>query len=120
MESETIVIEDYYGQVPSLDVGTSVVVGAAFVDPGRKRKRSVFGENAYPSDVHPGLYSTVMDVAGFSPEALMVALRHLFENRAHGNVLFIWQRTTWSSSIGSTWPSTTTCITPSNGVVVMM
>jgi hypothetical protein len=73
MEFESIFIEDYYGQVLCLGDGTSVVVGVPFVDPGRKRTRSIFGENgvvhttfmikamkavdvaiinAYPPDVH--------------------------------------------------------------------
>jgi hypothetical protein len=36
-------------------------------------------------DVHPGLYSTVMDATGFSTEAKMVALSYLFNNRAQRN-----------------------------------
>jgi hypothetical protein len=32
-----------------------------------------------------GLYASVMEAIGFSLEALMVALGHLFENRAQGN-----------------------------------
>ena len=35
-------------------------------------------------DVHPKLYIAVMDQIGFSPEALMVALSHLLENKAQG------------------------------------
>ncbi|XBH56658.1 hypothetical protein VPH35_078433 [Triticum aestivum] len=33
-------------------------------------------------DVHPKLYIAVMDQIGFSPEALMVALSHLPDNKA--------------------------------------
>jgi hypothetical protein len=35
-------------------------------------------------DVHPKLYNAVMDQIGFSPEALMVALSHLLDNKAQG------------------------------------
>lgn len=35
-------------------------------------------------DVHPDLYTTVMDQGGFSQEALMAALSHLVDNKAHG------------------------------------
>ena len=40
---------------------------------------------ASPPDVHPGLYDVVMAARGYNPEALMVALSHLFDNRAMGN-----------------------------------
>ncbi len=33
----------------------------------------------------PAMYSSVMDARGFSLEALMVALSHLFDNRAQDN-----------------------------------
>jgi hypothetical protein len=32
-------------------------------------------------------YQSVMDARGFNPEALMVSLRHLFDNRAQGKQL---------------------------------
>uniref|UniRef100_A0A8I6YKX3 Uncharacterized protein n=1 Tax=Hordeum vulgare subsp. vulgare TaxID=112509 RepID=A0A8I6YKX3_HORVV len=35
-------------------------------------------------DVHPHLYNSVMEERGFGPEALMVALSHLLDNKAHG------------------------------------
>jgi hypothetical protein len=41
--------------------------------------------NSAPPDVHPALYVTVMDASSkFSAEAKMVALSHLFDNRAQG------------------------------------
>jgi hypothetical protein len=36
---------------------------------------------AFPPDVHAGLYNTIVEAGGFSPEALMVALNHLFDNK---------------------------------------
>ncbi|KAF7069247.1 hypothetical protein CFC21_074904 [Triticum aestivum] len=35
-------------------------------------------------DVHPKLYNAIMDQIGFSPEALMVALNHLLDNKSRG------------------------------------
>ena len=35
-------------------------------------------------DVHPDLYSAVMEQGGFSDEALMAALSHLLDNKAQG------------------------------------
>ncbi|KAI5018177.1 hypothetical protein ZWY2020_043065 [Hordeum vulgare] len=35
-------------------------------------------------DVHPQLYDAVMEQIGFTPEALMVALNHLLDNKSHG------------------------------------
>ena len=79
---------------------------ASAFDPAKKRKRSLLGEedvvaitcmtdavkavvaaitSASPPGVNPSLYDTVMSAAGFTPEALMVALSHLFDNRAQGN-----------------------------------
>jgi len=37
-----------------------------------------------PVDVHPGLYTIVMDTDGFSLEAKMVAPSHLLDNKAQG------------------------------------
>lgn len=37
-----------------------------------------------PVDVQPDLYNTVMDQGGFSPEALMVTLSYLLDNKAQG------------------------------------
>ncbi|KAE8820939.1 Kelch-like protein 5 [Hordeum vulgare] len=39
-------------------------------------------------DVYPELYNVMMDQIGFKPEALMVALNHLLDNKAQG-VCFI-------------------------------
>uniref|UniRef100_A0ACD5UN65 Uncharacterized protein n=1 Tax=Avena sativa TaxID=4498 RepID=A0ACD5UN65_AVESA len=84
---------------------TNGFIGGGF-GPSEKRKRSLMGEEEVvaitymteamkavaaaitttsPPDVHPSLYDTVMSTTGFSPEALMVALSHLFDNRAQGN-----------------------------------
>jgi hypothetical protein len=41
--------------------------------------------NTSPPNVHPALYSVVIDARGFGQEALMVALSYLFDNRAQGN-----------------------------------
>jgi hypothetical protein len=35
-----------------------------------------------PVDVHPDLYGAVMEQVGFSPEALVVSLSHLLDNKA--------------------------------------
>ncbi|KAE8782754.1 Acetyl-coenzyme A synthetase [Hordeum vulgare] len=35
-------------------------------------------------DVHPDLYSVVMEQGGFNNEALMAALSHQLDNKAHG------------------------------------
>ncbi|XBH54455.1 hypothetical protein VPH35_076767 [Triticum aestivum] len=35
-------------------------------------------------DFHPKLYSAIMDQIGFSPEAIMVALSHLMDNKDQG------------------------------------
>ena len=35
-------------------------------------------------DVHPEIYGAIMEQIGFSPEALMVALSHLLDNKAQG------------------------------------
>ncbi|KAI4963230.1 hypothetical protein ZWY2020_016945 [Hordeum vulgare] len=35
-------------------------------------------------DVHPQLYDAIIEHIGFSPEAIMVALSHLLDNKAHG------------------------------------
>ena len=37
-----------------------------------------------PTDLHPDLYAAVMDVVGFSEEALMLALGHLVDHKAQG------------------------------------
>ncbi|KAF6990554.1 hypothetical protein CFC21_007725 [Triticum aestivum] len=37
-----------------------------------------------PLDVHPDMYGAVMTQGGFSDEALMAALNHLLDNKAHG------------------------------------
>ncbi|CAM0884818.1 unnamed protein product [Alopecurus aequalis] len=37
-----------------------------------------------PTDLHPDLYAAVMDSVGFSEEALMLALGHLVDHKAHG------------------------------------
>jgi hypothetical protein len=37
-----------------------------------------------PIDVHPNLYSTVMDVVGHTKEALMATLYHLVDHKAQG------------------------------------
>ncbi|KAE8815499.1 Translational activator GCN1 [Hordeum vulgare] len=37
-----------------------------------------------PLDVHPDLYGSFMTEGGFSDEALMAALSHLLDNKAHG------------------------------------
>ena len=75
-------------------------------DPGKKRKRSMLGEDdvvaitcmteavkavataitiSSPPDVHPALYEAIMATKGYIPEAQMVALSHLFDNMAIGN-----------------------------------
>jgi hypothetical protein len=116
-ESDTVIIDGDYKNTPSPCAGTRVApsccgtakgyaVGSA--DGAKKMKRSVLGEedvvhisfmtkamkavavaitNASPPDVHPAMYSSVMDARGFSPEALMVALMHLFYKRSQGNGL---------------------------------
>uniref|UniRef100_A0ACD5U3I2 Uncharacterized protein n=1 Tax=Avena sativa TaxID=4498 RepID=A0ACD5U3I2_AVESA len=87
------------------DGSTNAYVPGGF-DPCKKRKRSLLGKEdvvhitcmtdavkavadtitiASPPDVHPALYDAVMDAKGYIPEALMVALRHLLDNRAMGN-----------------------------------
>jgi hypothetical protein len=38
--------------------------------------------NSSHPDVHPCHYVAFMDVGGFRPEAMMVALSHLFDNMA--------------------------------------
>ena len=35
-------------------------------------------------DVHPDLYNTIMEQGGIYDDALMVALRHLLDNKAQG------------------------------------
>jgi hypothetical protein len=114
-ESDIVVIDGDYQQTHSPCAGTRVapscggttkgyVAGSA--DGTKKMKMSVLGEedvvhiffmtkavkavevsitNASPPDVHPALYSSVMDARGFNPEALMVALSHLFDNMTQGN-----------------------------------
>jgi hypothetical protein len=37
-----------------------------------------------PTDMHPDLYATVMDIVGFIEEALMAALSHLVDHKAQG------------------------------------
>ncbi|CAM0875934.1 unnamed protein product [Alopecurus aequalis] len=37
-----------------------------------------------PTDMHPDLYAAVMDVVGFTEEALMLALGHLVDHKAEG------------------------------------
>jgi hypothetical protein len=37
-----------------------------------------------PIDVHPNLYSRVMDVVGHTKEALMAGLSHLVDHKAQG------------------------------------
>ncbi|CAM0871587.1 unnamed protein product [Alopecurus aequalis] len=37
-----------------------------------------------PTDLHPDLYAVVMDVVGFTEEALMLALGHLVDHKAQG------------------------------------
>jgi hypothetical protein len=39
----------------------------------------------FPPDVHAGMYNAIVEASGFSPEALMVDLNHLFDNKVHGN-----------------------------------
>jgi hypothetical protein len=41
--------------------------------------------NASPPDVHHSLYNAAMDARGFSQEAIMVDLSHLFNIRAQSN-----------------------------------
>jgi hypothetical protein len=48
-----------------------------------KEVTSAIGESK-PVDVHPDLYSAVMDQGGFNPESLMAALSHLLNNKAQG------------------------------------
>ena len=37
-----------------------------------------------PTDMHPDLYTAVMDAVGFTEDALMVALSHLVDNKVQG------------------------------------
>jgi hypothetical protein len=37
-----------------------------------------------PTDIHPDLYKTVMDVLEYSPDALIAALNHLVDHKAQG------------------------------------
>jgi hypothetical protein len=39
-----------------------------------------------PTDVHPTLYEAVMDVVGFTEDALLVALGHLVNHKAQGTL----------------------------------
>jgi hypothetical protein len=109
-EFETVIVDDDYWQNPSPSFGPSfggVAIDSvdALADGAKKRKRLVFADeenihmsmteakkvvvviitNASPLDVHPALYSVVIDARGFGQEALMVALSYLFDNRAQGN-----------------------------------
>jgi hypothetical protein len=44
-------------------------------------------------DMHPDLYAAVMEVVGFSEEALMAALSHLVDYKAQGTNFFGMQPT---------------------------
>ena len=106
-EDETINLDDEE-QPSSPGIGASAAAppraGTAAYEADKKRRRSVFAEedvghmtfitdavkmvamaitNVASPDVHPALYSAVMDASPtFSSEAKMVALSHLFDNRA--------------------------------------
>jgi hypothetical protein len=103
-ESDTVVLEDdYLPSSPGIGASAAPRHGAA-AGADKKRKRAGFAEedvghmtfiteavkavvhaitNVAPPDVHPSLYAAVMDASSkFSAEAKMVALSHLFDNRA--------------------------------------
>jgi hypothetical protein len=105
--SDTVVLDDDY-QPASPGVGISAAPRPRdAADAVKKRKRYVFAEedvghmtfivevvkavaeaitNVAPPDVHPVLYSAVMDASPtFSSEAMMVALSHFLENMAQWN-----------------------------------
>jgi hypothetical protein len=60
-------------------------------------------------DMYPDLYEVVMEIVGFTEESLMEALGFLIDKKARVPTLLACMRNTRRpSSIGSTWPRTTT------------
>ena len=63
-----------------------------------------------PTDMHPDLYTAVMDIVGFTEESLMAALRHLVDNKAQGTSFvginlphrILWLRTYLGKYYGNT------------------
>uniref|UniRef100_A0ACD5YA40 Uncharacterized protein n=1 Tax=Avena sativa TaxID=4498 RepID=A0ACD5YA40_AVESA len=113
-ESDIVVIDDEdeidvaaVSPAPGIGHGGNTIanVPSGFC-PSKKRKRSLLGVEgvvaitcmteavkavvtaiitASPPDVHPALYDTVMGAKDYILDTLMVALSHLFDNRAMGN-----------------------------------
>jgi hypothetical protein len=104
----TIVLDNDQPTSPGVGASAAPRLGTAvYADSARKRKRSVFVQedvvhmtfipevvkavvesitNAAPPDFHPAMYSVVMDGSPtFIAEEKIVALSHLFDNRAQGN-----------------------------------
>jgi hypothetical protein len=98
-DCDTVVLDDDHHASPGVRASVAP-------DDEKKRKRSGFAKEGVghmtfiievvkavvhditivaPPDVHPTLYSAVMDASPtFIPDAKMVALSHLFDNRAQG------------------------------------